>query len=92
MLYVQSYILIHDIIQITKYQVENFNSGQRIPECELTLRWMKEDEPPGYLEHEVMLRGADHKYFTLSIPNTGTVDVLFMRHSNDASKLNFCGS
>ena len=56
-----------NLLQITRQQVNLFNSGKNIPKCELVLEW-NQDTPPTLLHHSVDLLGAgDHNYFLLRV-------------------------
>ena len=56
-----------NLLQITRQQVNLFDSGKNIPKCELVLEW-SQDTPPALLHHSIDLLGAgDHDYFLLHV-------------------------
>ena len=56
-----------NLLQITKQQVNLFDSGKNIPKCELVLEWCQ-DTPPTLLHYSVGLVGAcNHHYFLLRV-------------------------
>ena len=56
-----------NLLQITRQQVNLFNSGKNIPKCELVLEW-SQDTPPVLLHHSIDLLGADdHNFFLLRV-------------------------
>ena len=45
------------LLQITKKEVDSFNSEQRIPSCQLVAEWTGQGKP-SRLNHKVTLNGA----------------------------------
>ena len=58
--------------------VNQFEQGQWIPECQLIIQWEREDQRPVQLIHKVKLIGAqlpyDYFHLTLNPAVEGTVD------------------
>ena len=61
------------LTQITKQQVDSFDTGQRIPSCELTAEWTKQTKPLP-LNFQVTLKGAREpfNYFTIVLDSDPT--------------------
>ena len=48
--------------QITKKDVDQFEKGRWIPECQLVVQWERKDQKPVQLRHKVILTGAEAPY------------------------------
>ena len=59
-------------IQITKEDVDSFESGREIPSCQLAAVWTKRGEQPSQLTHKMTLEGAKepNNYFTIILDST----------------------
>ena len=56
-----------DISQIIKKErVDSYKSGHRIPSCQLQVKWTN-DQPPGDIHKQVMLRGAKEPFNCITI-------------------------
>ena len=55
--------------QISKEDVDSFESSKYVPACELIVEWDQEDQKPVRLRHKVHLKGAKkpHNYFNLNL-------------------------
>ena len=60
------------LVQITKEDVDNFETGQAIPSCHLTAVWTKQGEQPSHLRQKVTLVGATatNNYFNIVLDST----------------------
>ena len=58
--------------QVTKYDVDLFTSGKRIPKCEMVLVWENKSLPPKRVQHKIGLRGARGHTFFLLVVDPGT--------------------
>ena len=56
--------------QITKHQVDRFVPGQRVPSCQLYVKWTGQQEQPVELVHRVDLLGAKEpcNFFLIQLP------------------------
>ena len=59
------------LVQITKEDVDNFETGQEIPSCHLTAVWTKQGDP-SHLSQKVTLFGATatNNYFNIVLDST----------------------
>ena len=53
-------------LQIIKEDVDSYNTGQRIPSCQLTAEWTNQSKPLRST-HQVTLKGAKEPYNYLCI-------------------------
>ena len=60
------------LVQITKEDVDNFETGQEIPSCQLTAMWTKQGEQPSHFTQKVTLIGATaaNNYFNIVLDST----------------------
>jgi len=55
----------HTYPGITQHQVDRFVPGQRVPSCQLYVKWIGQQEQPVELVHRVDLLGAKEPNFLL---------------------------
>ena len=59
------------LIQITKENVDRFDTRQEIPCCQITAEWTRQGKP-SQLPHKLILNGAkkDNNYFYIELDTT----------------------
>ena len=70
-----SCLQLYTLLQIAERDANKFKEGKWIPQCELMMKWKRDNEEPGRLEYKVILNGAreDKNYLHLVLdPREGS--------------------
>ena len=63
-----SCLQLYTLLQIAERDANKFKEGKWIPQCELMMKWKRDNEEPGRLEYRVFLNGArEHQNYLLLV-------------------------